>query len=329
MNKNSTDLHSDLSLITPHLRNFGNGIYALDSGYFRDLFDAVHLVVENGRVAIIDTSTKYAVPRIMQSIAALGLTPQAVDWIFLSHVHLDHAGGAGELIRHCPNAKITVHPRGKRHLIDPSQLWRAVCNVYGQEMAEREYGGLDPIAEDRIVETLEGTRLSLAGREFEFWDSPGHAKHHVYIRDTRTNSFFTGDTYGISYREFDNANGAFIFVTSSPSQFNPEEFKASVSRLMQAKPPAVYLTHYAQVTDVVRHGETLLRQADQYAEIALRHRSSGDQRAQLIRADLAELMLTQLKAHGTSLSKAQCLEILDLDLKLNSDGLVCWLDSLK
>lgn len=321
--------HAKAPLVTPLLRDFGDGIYALDSGYFRDEFDAVHLVVENGRVAVIDTSTRYAVPRIVEALHALGLSEASVDWIMLTHVHLDHAGGAGALMRICPNARLTVHPRGARHMIDPSKLWTAVCDVYGVEMATREYGALEPIPADRILETAEGASVSLSGRVFEFWDSPGHARHHVYIRDTKTGAFFTGDTFGISYRDFDTEQGAFVFVTSSPSQFNPDEFKASVRRLMAARPPAVYLTHYAQIRDVERHGQELLDQTDQYTAIALAHKTEGDNRARRIREGLTALMLRGLKAHGVTLTDAQCLEVLDLDLQLNSDGLVCWLDSLK
>lgn len=321
--------HSNAPRLTPHLRDFGRGIYALDSGYFRDEFDAVHLIVEQGRVAIIDTSTKYAAPRIIESIRALGLGPEHVDWVLLTHVHLDHAGGAGELMQLCPNAKVTVHPRGVRHLTDPSKLWAAVCEVYGQEMAVREYGGLDPIAADRIIETPEGASVSLAGRKIEFWDVPGHARHHVYIRDLNTNSFFTGDTFGISYRDFDTELGAYVFVTSSPSQFDPDDFKASIGRLLEVHPPAVYLTHYAQIKDVARHGQHLLQQIDDFSRIALAHKDAGPQRATRIRDDMGRLMLRELRSHGVQLTDAQCLEVLDLDLKLNSDGLVCWLDGLK
>jgi glyoxylase-like metal-dependent hydrolase (beta-lactamase superfamily II) len=320
--------HANAPLVTPLMRDFGDGIYALDSGYFRDEFDAVHLVVEQGRVAVIDTSTQYAVPRILSALSALGLGPESVDWILLTHVHLDHAGGAGALLRQCPNARVTVHPRGTRHLVDPSKLWAAVCEVYGVAMAEKEYGGLDPIDASRIVETPEGATVSLAGRVFEFWDAPGHARHHVYIRDTKTNSFFTGDTFGISYRDFDTAQGSYVFVTSSPSQFMPTDLQASMRRLMAAKPPAVYLTHYAQLKDVLRHGEHLLRQTDQFANVALAHQSAGNDRSRLIQEDLSRLMLKDLSDRGVSLSQEDCLAVLDLDLRLNSDGLVCWLDSL-
>lgn len=319
--------HANAPLVTPLLRHFGDGIHALDSGYFRDEFDAVHLVVEKGRIAIIDTSTRYAVPRIMDAIRALGMDASHVDWILLTHIHLDHAGGAGELMRLCPNARMTVHPRGSRHMIDPSKLWEAVCQVYGTEMAVREYGSLQPIAADRIIETPEGATIALAGRTFEFWDAPGHARHHVFIRDTHTGAFFTGDTFGISYREFDSAAGAFVFITSSPSQFSPQDMQASIRRILAAQPQAVYLTHYAQVRDVARHGDLLLRQTEEFAELALRHRESGEDRARLIRSDMETLLLGQLRGHGTHLDEQQCLQVLDLDLKLNSDGLVSWLDS--
>ena len=321
-------LHANAPLITPTLRDFGHGIYGIDSGYFREEFDAVHLIVENGRIAVVDTSTNHTVPRILDSIKALGLSPEHVDWILLSHVHLDHAGGAGLLAQHCPNATVTVHPRGKRHMVDPSKLWVAVCEVYGTEMAQREYGSLVPIAEDRLMETPEGTQVLLAGRTIEFWDSPGHAKHHVYIRDLKTNGFFTGDTFGISYRDFDTEKGAYCFVTTSPSQFTPEDFKRSVRRLMAAKPQFVYLTHYARLGDVARHGQILLEQTDEYVEIALRHRHASSDRAAAIRQDLQAVMLRDLRGHGVTLTDTQCLDVLDLDLKLNSDGLVCWLDSL-
>jgi glyoxylase-like metal-dependent hydrolase (beta-lactamase superfamily II) len=327
MNHHPHHQHAAAPSITPLLRHFGDGIHALDSGYFRDEFDAVHLVVEKGRIAIIDTSTRYAVPRIMDAIRALGMNASHVDWIVLTHIHLDHAGGAGELMQLCPNARMTVHPRGSRHMIDPSKLWEAVCQVYGTEMAIREYGSLQPIAADRIIETPEGATIALAGRNFEFWDAPGHARHHVFIRDTRTGAFFTGDTFGISYREFDSAAGAFVFITSSPSQFSPQDMQASIRRILAAQPEAVYLTHYAQVRDVARHGDLLLRQTEDFAELALRHADAGEDRARLIRRDMETLLLGQLQGHGTRLDAQQCLQVLDLDLKLNSDGLVSWLDS--
>lgn len=321
--------HRQAQEVIPGLRHFGQGIYGLDSGYTRDEFDAIHLIVENGRVAVIDTGTQYSVPFVTKALAALDLGPEAVDFIILTHVHLDHAGGAGALSQHCPNAQVTVHPRGTRHLVDPSKLWDAVCQVYSPEVAHRDYGGLTPIDRARIIETPEGHTVSLAGREIVFWDAPGHAKHHVFIYDPQSQSFFTGDTFGISYRELDTAQGTYIFASCTPSQFEPEALKASITRVMRSNPRAVYLTHYAELRSVQEAGEFLLGQIDRYVEIAHRHANKGAGRARAIENDLQTMMFAEARGHGVDMTDAQLRTILDIDLRLNADGIVCYLDGLK
>lgn len=321
--------HRDANEIAPGLRAFGQGIYGLDSRYTRHEFDAIHLIVEKGRVAVIDTGTQYSVPYVLDALKALRLGPEAVDFIVLTHVHLDHAGGAGALLQQCPHAKVTIHPRGARHMIDPSKLWEAVCQVYSPEVAQRDYGGLTPIDPSRIIETPEGAEISLAGRRIVFWDAPGHAKHHVFIVDTQSQSVFTGDTFGISYRDLDTAQGPYIFVSCTPSQFDPQAMKASITRVMQSSPRAVYLTHYAELRTVQEAGQFLLGQVDRYVEIAHRHADKGLQRARAIEADLQTLLFAEARAQGVTLSDAELRRLLDVDLRLNADGLVCYLDGLK
>lgn len=311
------------------LHAYENGVWSLDSGYFRDSFDAVHLIEDNGELAIVDTGTQYSVPRILQAIKNLGLTPKDVRYILLTHVHLDHAGGAGLLAEHCPQARVVVHPRGVRHLVDPSKLWQAVCQVYTQEVAERDYGGMAPISRTSILEATEDLSLKLGARKIHFWDAPGHALHHVFIVDEGSNAIFTGDTFGISYRELDSAQGAFTFVTSSPSQFDPATHRASVQRVIQANPKAVYLTHYSELRQVQAAGEALLEQIEAYAELAKRHSHRENDRATAIMADLQELLFQQIHAHGSPLSQDELKTLLALDLRLNADGLVCWLDRIK
>lgn len=311
------------------LRSYENGVWSLDSGYFRDSFDAVHLIEDRGELAVVDAGTQFSVPRILQAIQELGLTPDDVRYILLTHVHLDHAGGAGLLASHCNQAQVVVHPRGVRHLVNPSKLWQAVCQVYTQDVAERDYGGMVPIDPSHIIEATETLSLKLGSRQINFWDAPGHALHHVFILDEGSNAIFTGDTFGISYRELDSPQGAFTFVTSSPSQFDPQTHKASVMRVMQAKPKAVYLTHYSELRQVQAAGEALLQQIDSYAALASRHGHRGQGRAQAIAADLEDLLFDQLKAHGSLLSQKELKTLLALDLRLNTDGLICWLDRIK
>ena len=106
-----------------------HGIHTIDTGFVRPRFDAAYLVVENGRGAFIDCGTNFSVPRLLAALDEARIPAAAVDWLILTHVHLDHAGGAGELIARLPNAKLVVHPRGARHMIDPSVLWAGASGL--------------------------------------------------------------------------------------------------------------------------------------------------------------------------------------------------------
>src|ERR1700761_4677571 len=186
-----------------------HGIHTIDTGFVRPRFDAAYLLVENGRAAFIDCGTNYAVPRMLEALAQAGLSTAEVDWLILTHVHLDHAGGAGKLMAHLPNARLVVHPRGARHMIDPSQLWAGASAVYGEDVMETTYGRLQPIPAERVIEAPDGHVVLLAGRPLLCLDTPGHARHHLSVYDERANACFTEDTFGLSYREFDTVNGPF------------------------------------------------------------------------------------------------------------------------
>lgn len=172
--------------MNPHLTDFGAGIQAIDSGFGRPQLDAVHLIVHEGRAALVDAAVNAGVPRVLDALDSLGVAREAVDYLVLTHVHLDHAGGAGALMRELPNARLTVHPRGARHMIDPARLTAATCAVYGEAKARAMYGDIVPVPQERVIETPDGATLELAGRELLFLDTPGHARHHVCIRDGLT-----------------------------------------------------------------------------------------------------------------------------------------------
>src|SRR6185312_12951417 len=127
-----------------------HGIHTIDTGFVRPRFDAAYLIVERGRGAFVDCGTNHAVPRMLAALDDAGLAPAAVDWLILTHVHLDHAGGAGELIARLPNAKLVVHPRGARHMIDPAKLWAGASAVYGESVMESTYGHLRPVPAERV-----------------------------------------------------------------------------------------------------------------------------------------------------------------------------------
>ncbi|MDX1509360.1 MAG: MBL fold metallo-hydrolase, partial [Woeseiaceae bacterium] len=169
------------------------GITAIDTEYVRPLQDASHLIVENGRAAFVDTGANNAVPLLLDGLRQQGLGPDAVDYLFLTHVHLDHAGGAGLLMRELPNAVCIVHPRGARHMIDPSRLIAGTEAVYGVERTRQMYGDILPIAAERIVEPADGEWFELEGRRMQAIYTEGHAKHHYVLHDPASRGVFTGD----------------------------------------------------------------------------------------------------------------------------------------
>jgi len=303
----------------------GHGISAIDTGFFRPQFDASHLIVENGRAAFVDVGTNHSVPLLLDALREKQIAPDAVDYVILTHVHLDHAGGAGLLMSKLPNARAILHPRGARHMIDPSQLIAGATAVYGAEEIARSYGQLLPVAAERIDIAEDGYVVDLAGRKLVCLDTPGHARHHFCVYDERSSAFFSGDTFGLSYREFDTDKGAFILPTSTPVQFEPDALKASIARMLDYQPKQMFLTHYSRVGEVPRLAQDLYEQIDAMVGIARRHASARN-RHQRIMTDLADLYVTRALAHGCTFGADRARELLAMDIELNAQGLEVWLD---
>ncbi|WP_374262066.1 MBL fold metallo-hydrolase [Zoogloea sp.] len=309
------------------LKAFGNGIYAVDSGYTGPDVAAIHLIEQGGRVALVDTGNNESLGPVREALAELGLGAEAVDFVLLTHIHLDHAGGAGAFMAAFPNAQLVVHPRGARHMAEPSKLFAGVSAVYGPQRARELYGELIPVPTERIVEATDGRVLDLGGRAIRVFDTPGHARHHVCYFDTLSRSFFTGDTFGLSYRQFDVAGRPSIFPTTTPVQFEPEAMHDSIRRMEAEQPAAMYLTHYAQVTDVPRLAADLHRLIDAHVAIAKRHAGAGDARKLLIENDIWALVGEEAQRQGWTLPEAEWRRILALDVELNAQGLDVWLQA--
>jgi glyoxylase-like metal-dependent hydrolase (beta-lactamase superfamily II) len=306
-----------------------HSVHAIDTGFHRDRFDAAWLLVHGGRAAFIDTGTNHAVPRLLAALEALGLARDAVDWVIPTHVHLDHAGGAGLLMRELPAARLLVHPRGARHMIDPSALWAGATAVYGPEEMARSYGELVPVPAGRVTASHDGMTVALAGRLLRLADTPGHARHHHCVWDAESRGWFTGDTFGLSYREFDTGQGdkmsAWIVPTSTPVQFEPEALRASVTRLLAEDPQCMYLTHYGRVADVPRLGRLLLSLLDEMVALGRAQQRAPDRHAALLRGQL-DIFARSLAVHGCTLGRDEIASLLAMDLELNAQGMAVWLD---
>ena len=311
------------------LIEYDHGIYAFDSGYVRPLLASIHLIVENGRAAFVDTGNNASLPAALTALASLDLTPDNVDYVILSHIHLDHAGGAGAMMRAFPRARLVVHPRGARHMADPSKLVAGAAAVYGADEVRRLYGEVLRIDSQRIIEATHQLKVDLAGRELLCLDTPGHAKHHLCLVDRRSGNVFTGDTFGLSYRELDTDGRQFVFPTTTPIQFDPQALHASVDLIVSYRPQAVYLTHFSQIKDVAAQALRLHRQIDAHVAIARREKEAGQEKQSHIRAGLVDLLLSEVRLFGCRLPDAEILDVFAVDLDLNAQGLACWVENEK
>ncbi|HEY4209936.1 MAG TPA: MBL fold metallo-hydrolase [Steroidobacteraceae bacterium] len=316
-----------------------HGVTSVDTEYLYPGHAAAHIIHDGGRAAFVDVGTNYSVPYLLGALEALGIDRGAVDYVFLTHVHLDHAGGAGALMRELPNATAVVHPRGAPHMIDPDKLIAGSKAVYGEERYNELYGELVPIAAARVRLAQDGDRVRLGGRELELIHTPGHALHHYAVVDRAHASIFSGDTFGISYREFDTQRGAFITPTTTPTQFDPDQLTASIDRMMAYAPESIYLMHYSRITGLPRLAASLKSQIAEFvrfteqrlgfdttpaaASVAAPTAAASDPYT-AIRGDMLALWLRLAREHGVSQTDAQVEALLKNDLDLNTQGLIVW-----
>jgi len=302
-----------------------HGIHTIDTAFQRDHFDAAYLLVEEGRGAFIDCGTNHAVPHLLSALAQAELAPEDVDFLIVTHVHLDHAGGAGLLMQHLPHATLVAHPRAAPHLIDPARLIAGATAVYGEEEMQRSYGAIQAVPAARVRVVEDGETVVLAGRPLQCIDTPGHARHHHCLWDARSRCWFTGDTFGLSYRELDGPHGPFILPTTTPVQFEPAALKASIARMVAYEPVGMYLTHYGRVGDVPRLAQALYEQIDAMVAIADGCDGRAD-RHRCLTAGLTALYLERAHAMQVPLADEDVARILAMDIELNAQGLGVWLD---
>jgi glyoxylase-like metal-dependent hydrolase (beta-lactamase superfamily II) len=216
---------------------FDKETYLTDVHMFQqDAFGAIYLI-DDDRKAIIETGTSWEVSRILDALRAFGLRPEEVDALIVSHVHLDHAGGAGFLLESMPRAKVYVHEKGHKHLADPTKLVQSAQAALGPE--SDYFGTMRPIPEKRLVSVGDGDRLDLGKHELRFLDSPGHAPHELTIVDQHNRCVYTGDAAGLYFPGDD----ILMPVTPAPA-FDLEKNLQTFQRLLALEPRALLFSHY-------------------------------------------------------------------------------------
>lgn len=310
------------------LKSYDNGIYCLDAEYISNDIAAVYIIVEGNEVAIIETASSHSVPVIIQALNHLKLGLDQVKYIIPTHIHLDHSGGCGALLKQCPNADILVHPRGLRHMIDPSKLVAGAKAVYGEQKFNDLYGEISGIDENRIFAQEDETSVFLGERELFFIHTEGHAKHHFCIIDKGSQGVFTGDTFGLSYPALNslsnNANPCVIIPTTTPIHFDPNAMRASIKRILSYKPSALYLTHFGAVKMIDFAGEQLNNWIDLYEQLLKNDPNCSEE---TLLQQLMDLTKKELKQqHGITDKHVD--QFLTYDLTLNAQGLYHYRQSL-
>ena len=307
------------------LTRLDDGITAIDTEYARPLLDASHLIVEQGRAAFVDTGVNDSVPLLLDALAQHDLDVGDVDYVFLTHIHLDHAGGAGTLMQRLPNATCVVHPRGAPHMANPEKLIAGTEAVYGAEQSRAMYGTIMPIDAARIIEADDGGWIDLNGRALQTIYTEGHARHHYVLHDPASRGVFTGDSFGISYRELDTANGEFIYPTSTPIDFDPAAAHDACDRILGLEPRYAYLTHYSRVSNLEKLAGDMHDCIDAYRAMALACANEAD-RQKTLEDRMFDFLAARLDAHGFAGDRDAMWSLLNIDVVLNAQGLGVWLD---
>ena len=280
-------------------------------------------VIQEEEITIVETSASPSIKYVKEGLKALGISLDEVKYIIVTHIHLDHAGGAGLLIQECPNAKVVVHPKGARHLADPSRLIAGAKAVYGDKFSAL-FEPILPINEDRLLVKGEGDKLTIGPNcQLEFLDTPGHANHHFSIYDPISNGMFTGDTVGVRYEQL-IPDGVQLFLPStSPNQFSPEAMKRAIDRFKKMQLDVIYFGHYG----MAKEPNEVYRQVSNWLEIYVNEakRVYAEQKGYEVLAErLESLVREHLRGQGIS-DDHEVYNILQLDIEVSSMGLIDYL----
>ncbi len=213
-----------------------------DSGMFHTKeFGAIYLI-EDDKVTMVESGTSFDAERILSAVREFGHAPGDIDNLIVSHIHLDHAGGAGFLLQEMKKAKVFVHERGYKHLVDPTRLLASARAALGA--SANEFGTMRPIPAERLVAVRDGDRLELGKRELVFYDSPGHAPHELTIFDTYNKGIYTGDAAGL----YLSRDEVLMPIAPAPA-FSLEDNIRSLDRMLTLQPRALFFSHYGPHTN--------------------------------------------------------------------------------
>jgi len=226
-------------------------------------------VLKGERVAMVETGPTSSVPNLLAGLKQLNVKVEDVAYVAVSHVHLDHAGGVGALLKHLLNAKVIVHPRGAPHLVHPEKLWEQSKMVLGS--ITELYGEPEPVPEDRILAAADGTVFDVGnGVSLRVVETLGHASHHQSYYELSSQGIFTGDAAGIYLGGID------VVVPTTPAPFRLDVALASLGKLLSLKPVNLFYSHFGRACNAAGKLETYVQQLKLWAEIAKQGLDNGE-----------------------------------------------------
>jgi glyoxylase-like metal-dependent hydrolase (beta-lactamase superfamily II) len=301
--------------------------YLIDSLYVREGVGAIYLLLEpkTKKFLLVDCGTAHSVALVEKAAQKLGTSLQNLEAIFLTHVHLDHGAGAGAFMQKAKDAKLYVHPKGARHIIDPSRLLETAEDFY-KDPVQKLFGDVVGCPEDRVLEAQNDQILDFYGRKLQVHFSPGHAKHHMSLWDIENKLYFAGDTAGIVYPNW-SGEKFFALLPTSPTDFDPDLWRKTAKEIREKAPKKIFITHFGGVENV----KNLLFQVENCLQklifIALENRKEarGEARTKAINNSIAKMMQEELSAIDPSFQKNKIDSWFQKDYHIAASGLDHWL----
>jgi glyoxylase-like metal-dependent hydrolase (beta-lactamase superfamily II) len=298
-------------------------IITVDCRYVREKLTAAYIIKGHSESIIVETGHPGAVEHILAALKTNEIAPESISHIMITHVHLDHSGGVGGLIKTCTNAKVVCHPRARLHLMDPERLVKGSKLVYGEPLFNSLYGQIDSVPGEKIIAVEDGQTLNAADISFSFLHTEGHARHHICIHDTASNTIFTGDTFGLAYPDFQHGNRKFVYPATTPSDFDIPEARKSVQRILDLKVDSAWLTHYGNWSDMQDGAAQLNDALDEIEKVQIQARQDSlesDALREFCYEGLKKFIVTGLENRGIKLTAGQW-KIFDYDVKINALGI--------
>ena len=314
-----------MSTIVNHL---GNDIYQVDV-HDQEPCRTCCYIIRAGKVILIETGPSPGAIYIMAALESLGIPREKVDSIIVTHIHLDHAGGAGTLARDLPEARVFVHPRGARHLIDPSRLIAGARSIYGDSF-DRLFGEIVPVSAERVSTPADGETLDIGGgRILTFYHTLGHARHHLVIHDPASQGIFSGDALGICFYGLSELLGCdYILPSAPPPEFDPPAAIEMLDRLSRLDLEHVYFTHFGKASGagaILSRNKELVRFFESVGRQVLTLRGGAGE----VEEALWEHVMQELAQYGVTDREHPAVKFLALDMRLNAAGIAHYLEKYK